>query len=105
MPDPTDEFKHCNHHHELTDNHKVVDFGNGEFVANVEAIPLLTALNNLGLKTRTHHVNNGDPGFISILIDDGLTIEIREINEIHADRTKYNGQHELLLSWPMTQSD
>jgi len=37
---PSDNFKHCNHHHELTDKHEIVDFGNGEFVANKEAIPL-----------------------------------------------------------------
>ena len=41
---PTDKYKHCNHHHEIGDNHELVDFGDGEFVANKEAIPLLKAL-------------------------------------------------------------
>ncbi len=94
------EFKHCNHHHELTEHHKLVDFGDGEFVANKEAIPLLKALNEAGIRTRTHHFD-GKEGFVGLLMDN-LEIEVRPVNEIHADRTDYNGKMELLISWSKT---
>ncbi len=94
----SNKYKHCNHHYEISKNHKLVDFGDGEFVANIEAIPLLKALNEIGLKTRTHHINKDKNAFVSILLDD-VEIEIREIFERNADRTKYNGKKELLISW------
>lgn len=94
----TDKYKHCNHHHELTENHRLVDFGDGEFVANVEAIPLLQALSELGLRTRTHHVDK-KAGFVSILIGTNVDVSIRQVNEIDADRDKYNGMTELLIQW------
>ena len=31
------KYKFCNHHHELTKDYEIVDFGDGEFVANKEA--------------------------------------------------------------------
>lgn len=97
----TDKYKYCNHHHELTDEHELVDFGDGEFVANKAAIPLLKALNEAGLKTRTHHFTHEDGhGFISILLDN-VRIEVKTVNEIDADRTKYNGKKELLLIWDL----
>lgn len=95
----TEKYKFCNHHHELTSEHKIVDFGDGEFVANKKAIPLLKALNELGLKTRTHHIGNESNYFISIILDDNMTVEFKTINEIDADRTKYNGKKELLIMW------
>lgn len=96
---PTDKYKHCNHHHELTSKDEIVDFGDGKFVANKMAVPLLKALNDLGLRTRTHHMDN-DGGFISMLIDDlYINFEIKEIFERDAVRTKYNGKHEILISW------
>lgn len=94
----TDKYKFCNHHHELTENNSVVNFGDGDFVANNEAIPLLKALNEAGLKTRTHHFDGGKHGFISILLDN-IDIEVVTINEIHAYRTKYNGKKEILIKW------
>lgn len=97
---PSNRYRHCNHHHELTDRHRIVDFGDGEFVANVEAIPLLKALNDLGIRTRTHHYAGGDRGFVSVLTDN-LRLEIRQVNEIDADRDKYNGRTELLIQWGM----
>lgn len=98
-PLPTSKYKNCNHHHELTDQHEIVDFGDGEFVANKEAIPLLKSLNELGLRTRTHHITNEDDhAFISILLDN-VEIEVKTVDEIHADRTKYNGKTELLIRW------
>ncbi len=97
MINHTDKYKYCNHHHELTDQEELVNFGNGEFVANRSAIPLLKALNETGLKTRTHHMDeNGS--FVSILLDN-VRVEIKEVNEVDATRTKYNGKFELLISW------
>jgi hypothetical protein len=94
----TEQFRFCNHHHELDENYEVVDFGDGEFVANKAAIPLLKALNEAGLKTRTHHYTGEGGAFVSILLDD-IHVEIKTVNEIDADRTKYNGKKELLLMW------
>lgn len=94
----TEKYKHFNHYHELTDQHQIVDFGDGEFIANVAAIPLLKALNELGLKTRTHHVDD-DGGFFSILIDKvkDMIFSLNHINEAH--RRKYDGETELLIQW------
>lgn len=91
----TNKYKYCNHHHKLTDEYELVDFGDGEFVANKKAIPLLKSLNELGIKTRTHHIKDGIKWF-SILLDN-IDIEIKTVNEIDADRTKYNGKKELLI--------
>ena len=96
---PTRRYKFCNHHHEVEENHEIVDFGDGMFVANKAAIPLLKALNDVGLKTRTHHYDGGEHGFVSILLEDGVTIEVKTVNEKDADRTKYNGKKELLIMW------
>lgn len=97
MKQETDKYKHCNHYHELTEDHEVVDFGDGEFVANKTAIPLLKALNEAGLKTRTHHIDS-EGGFISILLDNAR-IEVRKVHEVHSYRAKYNGKIEVLISW------
>jgi hypothetical protein len=94
----TDKYKHCNHHHELTEEHEIVDFGDGEFVANKKAIPLLKALNDLGLRTRTHHIGE-DNNFFSIILAENIEIEVKTVNEIAAKRDKYNGQKELLVQW------
>lgn len=98
-PNPTDKYKFCNHHHELTEDHTIVDFGDGPFVANKKAVPLLKALNELGLRTRTHHVDGVNYGFFSILLDDGIDVSIRTVNEKDADRVRYNGKKEMLISW------
>lgn len=95
---PTNKYKFCNHHHELTEEHQIVDFGDGEFVANKKAIPLLKALNDLGLRTRTHHVGE-ENNFFSILLAENVSVEIVTVNELNADRDKYNGQKELLIQW------
>lgn len=95
----TDKYKRFNHHHEMTENHQLVDFGDGEFIANKKAIPLLKALNDLGLCTRTHHVDDSG-GFVSVLINgSGMRAEIREVNERDSTRTEYDGMTELLISW------
>lgn len=98
MEKSSDKYKYCNHHHELTDKHQLVDFGDGEFVANKEAIPLLKALNEVGLKTRSHHIDEKEHAWVCILLDN-VEIEIKEVFEIDADRTKYNGKKELLIRW------
>jgi hypothetical protein len=95
----SDTYKYCNHHHELTEHHEVVDFGDGEFVANKAAIPLLKALNEIGLSTRTHHYDGGENGFVSILLDDGIDVTIKTVQERDAKRERYNGQKEVLISW------
>jgi hypothetical protein len=95
----TNKYKFCNHHHELTDHHEMVDFGDGEFVANKKAIPLLKALNELGLRTRSHHVDENG-GFVAILLENNVTAEIRKsVYERDSTRTKYNGKSELLIQW------
>lgn len=95
---PSEQYKHCNHHHELTDKHILVDFGDGEFVANKDGVPILEALNSLGIRTRTHHIEKGEHCFLTILLDN-VDIEVVTVNEIHADRDKYNGKKELLIRW------
>ena len=98
MEKPTEIYKFCNHHHEIGDRHELVDFGEGHFVANKEAIPLLKALNEIGLKTRSHHIGEGEHAWVCILLDN-VNIEIKDVMEIDAERTKYNGKKELLISW------
>lgn len=93
-----DNYKHCNHHHEPTPDHEIVDFGDGPFVANKAAIPLLRALNEAGIRTRTHHWDGKGCGFIGVLMDN-VTIEVRLVNEAQADRTRYDGKMELLIGW------
>lgn len=97
---PTEKYRFCNHHHEIGDKHELVDFGDGEFVANKRAVPLLKALNELGLRTRTHHIGDEDSAFVAILLDD-VNVEIKTVNERDATRTKYNGKKELLISWKL----
>ena len=98
MKIPTDKYRYCNHYHEIGDRHEMVDFGDGEFVANKEAIPLLKALNELGLKTRSHHIDDKEHAWVAILLDE-VDIEVRTVYENHSDRTKYNGKKELLITW------
>jgi len=95
---PTTDYRFCNHHHVPTENHSIVDFGSGHFVANNAAIPLLKALNELGLITRTHHIDENG-GFVSIILGDSMTVEIRTVNERDASRTKFNGKKEVLIGW------
>lgn len=93
----SDKYKYCNHHHELTNEYAIVNYGSGEFVANKKGMPLLKALNEIGLKTRTHHISDSEC-FVSILLE-GVDLQIKTVNEIDSERTKYNGMTELLISW------
>lgn len=94
---PTEKYKFCNHHHEITKEQEMVDFGSGKFVADKIAIPLLKALNEIGLETRTHHIDK-KRGFVGIMLDNA-DIEVKKIFERASSRTKYNGQFELLIRW------
>ncbi len=90
-PQETDKYKYCNHHHELTDNHEMVTIGGNEFVANKKAIPLLKALNDVGLKTRSHHIDKPDENaFVCILMDN--------IHTIIMD-TLPTGEKQLCIQW------
>lgn len=95
----TDKYEHFNHYHEMTSNHELVDFGDGEFIANKMAVPLLKALNELGLKTRTHHIDENG-GFFSILAggEKDVSLILQTVNE-GCSRDKYNGMTELLIQW------
>ena len=99
MKQPTDKYQHFNHHHELMEDYEVVDFGDGEFVANKAAIPLLKALNEIGLRTRSHHIEKPGEGWFTILLPDNVGFTIQVVNETHPGRTKYNGQKELLIAF------
>lgn len=92
----TEKYKDFNHYHEMTDKHEMVDFGDGQFIANINAIPLLKALNDLGLRTRTHHVDNNG-GFFSILVDTHVEFSFQQVKESH--RRRYDGKSELLIQW------
>lgn len=98
MRQPTDKYKYCNHHHELDEDYELVNFGGGEFVANKAAIPLLKALNEAGLQTRSHHMEQLGEGWISILMDN-VRFEVRKVYESSPARTQYNGKFELLIFW------
>lgn len=94
----SEKYKHCNHHHELTKDHAILKIDGNKIVANKEAIPLLKALNNIGLKTRTHHVSKKGYCFVSIILDNA-EFSFKEVFESATDRTMYNGKKELLISW------
>lgn len=92
----------CNHHHPIKDDQSFVDFGTGRFVADNALIPLLKALNEAGLKTRTHNWSGKDEGghaFVSIILGPDVRFEIKTVDEIDAARSRFNGDVELLISW------
>ena len=94
----TNKYKYCNHHHELAKNQEIVDFGTGKFVADKPMIPLLKALNDIGLITRTHKHSGSGIHFIGIILDN-VGIEVNQVFERDADRTKFNGKTQLLIRW------
>lgn len=97
QPKATDKYTYCNHFHELTEDHEIVNLGDQDVVVNKEATILLKELNRLGLKTRSHHVGDNEC-FLSILLDN-TSIEVREVNERDSTRDIYNGKNELLIQW------
>ena len=94
----TDKYKYCNHHHEIRNNQEIIDLGTGKFVADKQMIPLLKALNDAGLITRTHNYSGSGIHFIGILLDN-VGIEINRVFERNASRTKFNGKTQLLIRW------
>ncbi len=97
------EFKKYNHHHQITKDQKLVNFSNNKFVADKKRIPLLKALNECGLVTRTHcYGHKTGYSFIGIMFENDMRIEIRKIFEKDAKRTKFNGKTELLINWKRT---
>lgn len=103
MRKTSEKFKKYNHHHQLTKEQRLVDFGTGEFIADKKRIPLLKALNECGLITRTHcYGHETGYSFISILFENNMHVEIVEIKKMFekdAKRTKFNGKTELLINW------
>ena len=97
MSKPITRYRFCNHHHKPTKQQKIVDLGTGRFVADKVALPLLKALNEVGLETRTHHVDDNQ-GFVGIMLDN-VSVEIRKVFESHAARTKYNNRYCIILHW------
>lgn len=97
-----DRGETCNHHHPIKKNQQTVDYGTGEFVADVERIPLLKALNECGLITRTHcYGHETEVSFVAILMRNDLFLEIKNVSEPHSGR-KFEGEKELLLVWKRT---
>jgi hypothetical protein len=93
-------LKKHNHHHEIAKDQKIVNFGTGQFVADIPRIPLLKALNEVGLITRTHcYGHTTGQSFVSILMQRGTSFEIKEVDETHADRCRFNGMKELVICW------
>lgn len=71
------------------DQQKVMLCGQ-EVWADQEFIPLLTALNEAGLRTRSHCCGHGsNPAWVAIRLDNIEGIEIR----------RYGAYNELLLTW------
>jgi hypothetical protein len=91
------DLYNCNHHHPIKDDEEFVDFGTGRFVADKPMIPLLKALNELGLRTRTHNYGDTTHAFFSIILDDDTEVEIKTVNERDANRDTFNGERELLI--------
>lgn len=86
----SDKYKFCNHHHELTPEQEIINLGTGPFVADKPMIPLLKALNEIGLTTRSHcHGHETDYSWVTILMDNIDQVEVRNLY----------GKQELLIQW------
>lgn len=97
MPKWTKKYQYCNHHHEIEPYQVLVDLGDGAFVADKDMIPLLKALNDSGLKTRSH-CGHTKERFVCIRMDNVESIVVRDITEQHSTRETKPGQ-ELIISW------
>ena len=96
----SDEHKKFNHHHKITDEQEIVDFGTGKFIADKKRIALLKALNDCGLVTRTHcYGHETGHSFVSILLDEDISIEVKTICDRYTDKRIKKGTHELLITW------
>ena len=96
----TKEYKRFNHYHKITKEQQFVNFGTGTFIADKKRIPLLKALNECGLITRTHCFGHEiGYSFVSILLDENMTVEFKIINDGYDDKRFPKGTPELLISW------
>ena len=94
---PTAQYKAFNHHHELADDQRMINLGTGQFVADKKMIPLLKALNSIGLITRTHCIGHeNDHAFVGILMHD-VDIQVRKATEQHSARDF--DCNELIINW------
>lgn len=99
-PKPTDKHKHMNHYHELTDEQEIVDFGTGKFIADKKRMPLLKALNEAGLITRSHcYGHETGHSFVGILMSEDVSISIHDAKETHSGRTFPEGMKEITIHW------
>lgn len=98
MSEPTGKYKHFNHHHEITDDQEFIEIGGQEIIADKKMIPLLKALNDLGLETRSHDYSDKEC-WVTIVLDNRTQVDIRKIQEGNATRTRFNGKTEILLAW------
>lgn len=89
-PKTTNKYAHFNHYHEITENQEFVDYGTGEFIADKEMIPLLQALNNIGLETTTHNYD---------LTNGAAWVAIKTSNVSSINQSYQDGAPELLISW------
>ena len=93
----------CNHHHEITEEQEVIDLGSGKFIADKKRVALLKALNDCGLITRTHcYGHESGVSFVSILMENDLRIEVKDVNERDSTREIKEGAKEILILWDRT---
>ena len=59
---------------------------------------MLKALNEIGLKTRSHHIDDKEYAWVCILLDN-VDLEVTNVFERDPDRIKYNGKKELRITW------
>ena len=99
----SNKFKKYNHYHEPKDFQEIVDLGSGKFIADKQMLPLLKALNECGLVTRTHCYGHfTGHSFVSILLDFHTQITFKEVSEFYSDRKFPKKQTEILISWKRT---
>jgi hypothetical protein len=99
MKKATDKYKHMNHHHELTGEQEIIDLGTGKFVADKPMIPLLKALNDIGIRTRSHNYDS-ETGqhFVAICLDEGMNVNITSGHENHSTRDNMC-DNQVVIGW------
>ena len=98
-PEPTDKYKHMNHYHELTERQEIVDLGTGPFVADKAMLPLLRALNEIGICTRSHNYDEKTgQHFVAICLDKGTSVSITDGHENYSNR-KDMCDHQIVIGW------
>jgi hypothetical protein len=72
-----------------TSHQELVEINGKEFLADPEMIPLLKALNDAGLETRTHCSGHGGSAWVTIRIKNINSVEVRNRDDLQ----------EVLLDW------